>query len=242
MSKTRNLSLNNTSDGPVHFSSLSGHHKLHLFPSLQTINESFVFQSLQSNSCKDGKSHIPACLCSVVLFSGELQHVQVPQPACSSLETSQHCCRARLWNTAKMYLAVNSTGISSFPQEDMHGREKAQEGSKIQHFPPSSQHSKRFIMQPRMHFRDRPLSGEKEKLTLKSQWWTKQKNLYTHTENMQLLPTLPHCAAEHSHISCDAGSLQEPWNCQHLHTAAREAEWDAQHRDCDIPTFPCITP
>lgn len=41
-------------------------------------------------------------------------------------------------------LAVNSTGVSSFSEEYMHGREKAQKGSKIQHFPPSSQHSKRL--------------------------------------------------------------------------------------------------
>lgn len=211
MWKTTNLSLNNISEDAVHFSSLSGHYKLHLSPSLQPINESFVFQSLQSNSCKDGKRHIPACLCSVVHSSGELQRVEVSQPAWFLLETSQHCCRAWLWNTAEMYLAVNSTRVSSFFEEDIHGSENAWNGSKIQHFPPSSQHSKRFLMQPRMRFHDSLLSGDKEKLTLKSQWWT---NKYPHTENVQLLTSLPHCTAEHSHISygcrITAGALEQP--------------------------------
>lgn len=42
--------------------------------------------------------------------------------------------------TAKTYLAVKSARFSSFSHEDTRGKEKAEQGSKIQHFhsfPPS---------------------------------------------------------------------------------------------------------
>lgn len=83
--------------------------------------------------------------------------------------------------TAKTYLVVKSARVSSFSDEDMRGRENAGKGSEIQHFhsfPPSSQHSKRFIIQPKTRFHDSPLSGAKEKPIFKSQWWTKYKNIY----------------------------------------------------------------
>lgn len=78
--------------------------------------------------------------------------------------------------TAKTYLVVKSARVSSFSDEDMHGRENTGKGSEIQgfySFPPSSQNSERFIMQPKTCFHDSLLAGAEEKSTFKSQWWPK---------------------------------------------------------------------
>jgi len=70
----------------------------------------------------------------------------------SSNNCQHHCKESTIVReTAKTYLAVKSARVSSFPDEDMRGRENTGKGSAIQHFhsfPPSSQHSERFITQP----------------------------------------------------------------------------------------------
>lgn len=115
-----------------------------------------------------------------------------------------------VWETAKTYLVVKSARVSSFSDEDMRGRENAGKRSEIQHFhsfPPSSQHSKRFIMQPKTCFHDSPLSGAKEKTTFKSQWRTKYENIYiyihTHTEKIRSFSQLCYTAlvSTRTHIS-----------------------------------------
>lgn len=86
------------------------------------------------------------------LFSKQLQHVDLLQPACSLLvpvTASTAARRAR--ETAKTYLGmvVKPARFPRFPAEDMRGREKAELGAEIQHFSSfhsSSQDARRFLV------------------------------------------------------------------------------------------------
>lgn len=90
----------------------------------------------------------PTLVLHAPLFSRQLQHVDLPQPACSLLVPATAARRAQ--ETAETYLAmvVKPARFPHSPAEDMRGREKAEQGAEIQHFSrfhPSSQDARRFL-------------------------------------------------------------------------------------------------